>query len=62
MSESLYFGRKIVKLSDQYLATLEDLTEGKTEQLNSETLSLLLDEQRASYNSRIFTKYNKLPN
>jgi hypothetical protein len=39
------------KSSDQYLPTLEDVMEGRTEELNSETLSLLMVEQRASYNS-----------
>jgi hypothetical protein len=33
------------KSSDQYLSTLEDVMEGRTEELNCETLYLLLDEQ-----------------
>jgi hypothetical protein len=51
-----------VKSSDQYLSTLKDVTERRTEELNCEKWSLLLDEQRASYNSRFFTKYNDPPN
>jgi hypothetical protein len=40
------------KSSDQYLPTLEDVTEERTEELNWEAL-FLLDEQQASYN-RLF--------
>jgi hypothetical protein len=50
------------KSSDQYLSTWEDVTEGRTEELSCETWSSLLDEQRASYNSRFFTKYDELLN
>jgi hypothetical protein len=44
------------KSSDQYLSTLEDVTEGRTEELNCETWALLLYEQRSSYNSRFLYK------
>jgi hypothetical protein len=40
------------KSKGEYLSTFEGATEGTTEVLNCETKSLLLDEQRTSYNNR----------
>jgi hypothetical protein len=47
------------KPNDQYLSTLEDVTEGRTEELNCEQLSLLLDEQVASYKSQFLLQNTK---